>query len=104
MFDATTTLKQLTLSSNPVNRLTAMVGAKNFVQSEKDSWVQFMFMKTDRIKANRVRITLDPNDTYTVTFFKVYKGEMKIIKETSGLYCDDLFSHFESVTGLYLSL
>lgn len=104
MFDAITTLQQLAMTRNPTGRLSTMIGAKNFVRSDKESWVQFQFMKTDRIKANRVRITLDPSDTYTVTFFKVYKGEMKIAQETSGLYCDDLFSHFETTTGLYLKI
>lgn len=52
-------------------------------------------------KANRVVITLDPSDTYTVEFFKYRAGAMRTVKSLSDVYAEDLQPIFEQVTGLY---
>jgi len=80
-----------------------MIGAKNFVQSQADNWVQFQFMSGAKNKANRLRITLR-NDLYDLEFFVVRKGEKKNKEEFEGIYCDQLVEIFESSTSLYLSL
>lgn len=83
-------------------RIMAMTGARQFLTSANS--VQFKF-KGSR-KANCVRVTLDPTDTYTVEFHKVTKRglEVKEVKALSGVYCDMLIELFESTTGLYLTM
>ncbi len=58
-------------------------------------------------KANYVKVTLDPDDTYTVKFHRLssdIERSMKPVKEYSGVYCDMLQDIFTSVTGLYTTL
>jgi len=100
MIDAQTVISQL----GGAGRLKAMIGAKNFVQSQADSWVKFQFMSGAKNKANRLRITLNSQDLYDLTFFTVRKGEMVVKEEFSDIYCDQLVSIFEDSTSLYLSL
>ena len=99
MFDAQTVINQL----GGAGRLKAMIGAKNFVQSQNENWVQFQFMSGAKNKANRIRITLR-NDLYDIDFFVVRKGEKKTKQEFPGIYNDQLVSIFEDSTSLYLSL
>lgn len=66
--------------------------------------------------ANRLWITLDYDDTYTMRFFhytsprlnkKTYTftdAKTKEIKTYSGIYCDQLRELFEETTELYTSL
>ena len=103
-FDATLTLQQLT-GSNAANRMLALlIGARDFVKSDEDAYVQFGF-KGCR-KANKCRITLAADDTYTLTFYKYNRKtfECPVVEETEGVYNDMLKAIFESFTGLYLSL
>lgn len=79
-------------------RLKVMIGAKNFSTSEKA--LGFQFPNPKRSLGNRVRIVLDPSDTYTMEF---YNG-MKLVKKVDGLHAEDLKKAFEKQTGLYLSL
>jgi hypothetical protein len=85
-------------------RLKAMIGAKDFFSDDKGQTLIFRFKCCP--EWNRIKITLDADDTYTVTFekvgrapsFKVTRGE-----PVSGLYCEDLKNYFTRITGLYLS-
>jgi len=95
--DATVTLNQLTQSSNGINRLSAMIGAKNFVQGENH--VAFKFPR-----GKHVKIELNGMDTYDMTFGTIRKFNFKVTKEFTGLYADMLKETFEQHTGLYLSL
>jgi len=60
------------------------------------------------VKFNRVRITLDCSDTYTVEFLKlVTSNGAQIVKRDltrSGVYAEDLKKCLEHNTGLCLSL
>ena len=100
-FDASTALRQL--CQGPTGRL-VMVGATNFVKSDADNYIQFSF-KGCR-KANKCRIMLNADDTYTLTFFKFNRKtyDCPQVHEVEGAYCDMLKDCFESFTGLYLSL
>ena len=53
---------------------------------------------------NKVRITLDPSDTYTVEFMKIRKRhgvpQVETVKKTEGIYCDMLREVFTCYTGL----
>ena len=96
-------------------RFTAMTGAKNFIALENG--LRFN-IPTNASKANKVTVTLDADDTYTVTFtrytpysFKITKNGFKetpekivVIKELDGIYCDMLQDTFTAVTGMYTRL
>jgi hypothetical protein len=86
------------------NQFLAMTGAKNLVRSEDA--LSFSIGRNNS-KANRVVITLDEaTDTYIISFWKVSPrtGNMAIINEYAGVYCDQLRNIFESTTGLRTSL
>jgi hypothetical protein len=51
-----------------------------------------------------VRVTLDPNDTYTVEFIAARAGKTTVVESFEGVYCDMLKPLVEKTTGLYLSL
>ena len=92
---AQTILKQM----GGAGRIKTMIGAKNFVSSGNS--VMFQFPNPNRI-ANKVRITLDPNDTYTMEFYKGASADP--VKSFEGLYASDLRKTFEQFTKMYLSL
>ena len=82
-------------------RFCIMTGAKQFSYSE-DGSLNFRIPRTKNIRA--IRITLDADDTYTMTFFSIRKLDCKVVHEVSGVYCDQLQSVFTSKTGLYTRL
>jgi hypothetical protein len=93
-------------------RIKAMTGASNF--TALGSGLSFDF--PNRRGANHVKITLEPDDTYTVEFYKkpgvkaLMSGKVdwdkidKPLSTHSGIYFDQLKDVFEKETGLYLSL
>lgn len=96
------------------NRFICMTGSKDFIS---DGNTLRMTLTRNQSKANRLYITLDADDTYTMRFFRYTssrmrvdhkKGEIKIydpkiteIKTIKGVYCDMLQEIFTDVTGLY---
>lgn len=99
------------------NRLQAAVGMNS--QQALTNGVFFMFKGSS--KANKVRITLKGDDTYTVEFFKInhkalarvrskadldnqLKGMRTPVASYTDVYCDQLMKTFEEATGLVLSL
>ncbi len=108
MNTAQTILQQL-----GVNKFVVMTGSKNFLYAERSETVNNEWLRMDltRNKAgvNRLKITLDANDTYTMHFYKqVIKNYVDVVitKEQTfeGIYCDQLQEIFTQVTGLYTSL
>ena len=91
-------------------RFAVMTGAHGFVA---DGNTLRMMLTKNASKANRLWITLDWDDTYTMRFFKYTAPrfntktytftEEKVteIKKISGVYCDQLQDIFTEVTGLY---
>jgi|ERR1017187_2320442 hypothetical protein len=79
----------------------ALTGAKQFVAG--DMFLQFS-IPTSNDGINKVRITLDPRDTYTVEFWAIRKAWFKQISSHSDVYCDMLQDVFEHATGLYVTL
>lgn len=55
-------------------------------------------------KANRVTVTLDANDTYSVKFIRVHGTTVRTISEHSEIYADRLAALFTEETKLYTSL
>lgn len=83
------------------NKFIAMTGAKNFV-GDTDS---LMFsIGRNSSKANKVRVTLMPSDTYKVEFFQFRSLDLKVLKAYEDVYVDNLRSIFTSYTGLDTSL
>jgi len=85
-------------------RFSAMTGCRDLVGAA-DS----LTFKIGRAKdgINAVRITLDPTDTYTMTFFKIARGrgyKVTTVAEVSMVYSAQLRSIFTNHTGLYTSL
>lgn len=104
MIDAQTTFNQIAQANNGANRLVAMVGAKHLTYSEKDNYIAFKFMRGAKNKANYVKVTLNAADTYDVEFGYIRGMNYTVRKVTEGLYNDMLKEHFETETGLYLSI
>jgi len=102
--DANLTLNQLAQANNGARRLIAMIGAKHISYSETDNHVAFRFMRGASNKANYIKITLTDADLYDVEFGKIHGLNYRVISKSDGLYEDMLKEHFESETGLYLTM
>lgn len=86
-------------------RLSAMLGAKNFLGDENS--VQFRIGRGAAGGINSIKVTLDPSDTYTVEFVKVGRApnfKITTVASVDGVYCDSLKSTIEQHTRMYLSL
>jgi hypothetical protein len=84
-------------------KLSAMVGAKDFMRGNNPDgtpFVSFKFKGCER--CNFVRITLAPDDTYTVSFGKIAGMKFLTGPVYEGTYADRLIPTFEQHTGLYL--
>ena len=82
-------------------RFIAMTGAKNFVAIEDG--LQFDLPRTPhfvRNGINKIRIHLDPTNTYTMKGLKRHRFDADLVKEESGLYWDMLQPAFTEFTGL----
>ena len=79
-----------------------MMGTNHQVGDEKS----LMFNIKGCRAFNKIRVTLDPSDTYTVEFIKVGKAPtFKITTEShAGIYADALKSLIEEHTGLRLTV
>jgi len=84
-------------------RIATMLGTKRFFSY--DDGVAFSFSNKKRSAPNQVKITLDPSDTYTMTFLRVSRnGDFKEKGRFTRIYADQLVEIFERQTGLFLSL
>ena len=91
------------------NKFLAMTGAKNLLA---DGNTLRMTLPKNRSRANRLWITLDSNDTYTMNFFRFTAGRLnrrtyqftadkkESVKVEKGVYCDMLQKTFTAVTGM----
>jgi hypothetical protein len=87
----------------------AMTGARFFVGDE--TGVAFRLPGAGgfcKKGINLVRVELDPNDTYTITFSRLSRKQglphIKVVAQHHGVYFDMLQSMFTSETGLAVSL
>lgn len=95
------------------NKFIAMTGAKDFFTNGNDCC--FSIGKNPS-GANRIKIVLDPDDTYTIQFMKFTSGwldhkslvyhepKVQTIREVSGLYTENLIDTFVNTTKMYISL
>ena len=84
-------------------RFAAVTGSRNF--TGYTDGLTMTLAKNDS-GANRLAITLTPNDTYNMRFFRYSRtqGTIKEIEELDEVYCDQLQDLFEQVTGFDLSM
>jgi hypothetical protein len=94
-----------TIISQIGNKALCMMGCKQIVTSENavDLFIG-IGAKCGGKAVNRIRIILQPNDTYTVEFCKYAKFTMTTIKSLDLVYADMLHQVIECNTGFYLSL
>ncbi len=95
------------------NKFIAMTGSRNFVS---DGNTLRMQLAKNCSKANRLYITLDADDTYTMHFFMYRAGrfnsktctfsqdKQEDVYKVSGIYCDQLQEIFTRITGMYTHL
>ena len=83
------------------NKFLAITGSHTPVADSKNNTLR-LTLKPNKVKAKYLKIKLNGNDTYTMTFFSVGK-DFRIItkKEFEGIYCDQLVELFEETTGLF---
>lgn len=97
------TNKNMFLILGGVNRLVAMIGAKNATYSNNTNTIQFQHMRCK--KTNRFSMHYnEATDLFDLKFFSIRKHN--VINETSieDVYIDMVREIFEQETGLYLSL
>lgn len=98
------------------NKFTVMTGAKHFRPLNEYGGALYFTIGKNASKANRVKVTLMYDDTYTITFYKhtPYSFKIKadgtfketfesnnVIAERHGVYFDMLQDVFTEVTGLH---
>ena len=93
------------------NGFAFITGAKNFIGNKGENWLSFRIGRNGS-KANYVKITLSPMDTYTVEFKRITMPRLSrktwtyseyketLIEKREGVYCDQLQDVFTEVTGL----
>jgi len=91
------------------NRFIVMTGAKNFLRDDRDGLVSLSFnIGRNSSRANKVKITLETSDTYTVRFSRFSRKGMsyedKELLLVTDVYADTLREVFTDFTGLYTSL
>lgn len=83
-------------------RLIAMTGAKDFLYDANS--VQFRIGSGARKRINRIKVTLDPSDTYTIELYAGRGLKIRTVESFSDVYADSLRATVERATGFYLSL
>jgi hypothetical protein len=92
---ARTILQQL----GGANRLRAMTGAYNFIDTGKG-----LSFRIKNAKANYIKITLNSLDLYNLEIGRIRGVDYKVVAEQNNIYADQLKGMIERVTGMYLSL
>lgn len=91
---------QIILQQLGGSKFITMTGAKSFVGG-KDMLMFALPARFAKDGINKVRITLEPSDTYKVEFMKIRGTQpVKIVAEVDSVYADMLQRIFTSHTGL----
>ncbi len=84
------------------NKFIAMTGARYFTSTETS--LSFQLPKKANKKIFAVRIVLNPNDLYTIQFYKTSPAGPELVSSYSDVYSNQLCALFESETGLLTRL
>lgn len=97
-----------------ISRLSAIIGAKNFVSSDQGYTLEFKIGKGAKNKINHIKIHHNPMDLYDVTFLRLYNRldkqlnikipEYKKVSHIENVFCDDLMDIIEENIGMFLTL
>lgn len=104
MFEDMEVTKTIAQQLGGTNRLSAMIGAYNFVGSEKENFLAFKFKAKSPAGINYIKIKLTSMDLYDIEFGKIRSVEYKVVDEIKGVYAEDLKEIIEDKTKLRLSL
>lgn len=80
-------------------RFLAMTGACDLVASDR-SLVFRLPANLVRGGGNKMEITLDSSDTYTLTLFRVRGAEIAVLDQATGVFAAELQNAFRHMTGL----
>ena len=80
------------------NRFSVMTGAKMFMSI--DNGLQFNIGR-NALKCNKVRITLNLNDLYDVSYYSIRGASVKVKREVTDIYAETLRQEIQEATGLY---
>jgi hypothetical protein len=94
------TIAQTILAQLGGNRFLAMTGATNLMNTERGLRFRFPGCRD----MNICEITLDEDDTYSLTFFRARGLDCPITAEYWGIYNSQLRGLFERKTGLATAL
>ena len=96
---------QTILSQLGGSRFLAMTGAKNLV-GDVSSLTMDVPASLTKGRANKVRITLEANDTYALELiqYQPRKLSCRTLNAAAGVYADSLRTMFADLTGLAVSL
>ena len=81
-----------------MGKLKAFTGAYGFATDGNN-----VAFRIKNRSVNSIRITLNGKDLYDIKFWRIRGVDMKLIKEYTDIYNDQLISLFEENTGMYLS-
>lgn len=87
------------------NHFLAMTGAKNLITGS--NFLQFdVPASMTKERANKIRVTLASNDTYTLAAYKFSARKLHLLEvgKASDIYAETLRSAFTRLTGLHTSL
>jgi len=94
------TIAQTILQQLGGTRFAVMTGSKNFVGGS--NFLQFSVGRGTKNKANKVKITLEASDLYTLEFFSVRGVNVKQCGDAvRDVYADKLQAAFTEATGFY---
>ena len=83
------------------NSFSIMTGSKMFMSI--DNGLQFSIGRNS-LKCNKVRITLNINDLYDVSYYSTRGASVKVKREVTDIYAETLRQEIETATGLRTSL
>lgn len=87
-------------------RFVAMTGARDFMAVDSHTLQFDLPYCCVRNAGNRMRIKLQPDDTYSLVLYRIRKRgfQVDVLEECDGIYADQLQDVFTSMTGLFTSL
>ena len=98
------TVSKIILEQLGGHRFTVMTGAKQLTGHEKALSFRLPGNGFAKDGINYVKIQLNAEDTYDVTFVKLRGVNFTVVKERKSIYAEDLQDVFTAVTGLKTSL
>jgi hypothetical protein len=89
------------------NTIAAQIGARAFfmmgTRNKLGTADSLIFDLRGSARGNKIVVTLDASDTYTVQLFKTRGLSSRMVVENSGVYNDGLRQVIEGMTGLVLT-